>query len=61
MMSKYLLLALVFVAVYSIIEPRLITIGFNPFVLTLVALIEDSNPTKYTNSIKRQGEKYETA
>lgn len=55
------MLALVFVAVYSIIEPRLITIGFNPFVLTLVALIEDSNPTKYTNSIKRQGEKYETA
>lgn len=59
--DKYLLLALVFVAVYSIIEPRLITIGFNPFVLTLAALIEDSNPTKYTNSIKRQGEKYETA
>lgn len=41
--NKYLLLALSFVAVYSIIEPRLIEIGFNPFVLILVALIDTSS------------------
>lgn len=35
----YLCLALAFTAVYSIIEPRLCEIGFNPFILMLAVLI----------------------
>lgn len=38
--KKYLATALAFSAVYSMIEPRLMELGFNPFVLVLVVLIE---------------------
>lgn len=44
--NKYMALALAFVAGYSIIEPRLIEIGFNPFVLTLVVLIDNNKKMK---------------
>lgn len=37
--DKFLLIALSFIAIYSIIEPRLIEIGFNSFVLVLVVLV----------------------
>ena len=37
---KYLAVALAFSAVYSIIEPRLMELGFNPFILTLVVLFD---------------------
>jgi hypothetical protein len=36
----YLCTALMFTAVYSIIEPRLCEIGFNPFILMLAVLID---------------------
>lgn len=39
--DKYLLIALSFIAIYSIIEPRLIEIGFNSFVLVLVVLVNN--------------------
>ncbi len=38
--KKYMALALAFVAIYCVIEPRLIEIGFNPFILTLALLID---------------------
>ena len=44
--DKYLLLSLAFVAMYSIIEPRLLEIGFNNFVLVLVSLIPQKENTK---------------
>lgn len=37
----FLALALCFIAVYSIIEPRLIELGINPFVLMLVVLVDN--------------------
>ncbi|MDO4941752.1 MAG: hypothetical protein Q4E73_02785 [Lachnospiraceae bacterium] len=37
--EKYLAVALLFIAGYSIIEPRLLDIGFNPFMLVLANLI----------------------
>lgn len=36
----YLCMALAFIAIYSIIEPRLCEIGFNPFLLVLVILVD---------------------
>ena len=38
--NTYLCFALAVVAVYSIIEPRLCQIGYNPFLLTLASVIE---------------------
>ena len=50
--DKYLLLSLAFVAMYSIIEPRLLEIGFNNFVLVLVSLIPKKR--KYKNGIRKR-------
>lgn len=36
--DRYLCLCIIFMCAYSIIEPRIIEFGFNPFVLTLSAL-----------------------
>lgn len=51
--NKYLMWALVFVGGYSIIEPRLIEIGFNPFVLMLVVLVD----TKYCFKLSKYSKK----
>ena len=55
--DKYLMWALVFVAVYSIIEPRLIEIGFNPFVLMLVVLIDKASYLKVDEHKVNEGRK----
>lgn len=36
--DRYMCLCIIFMCIYSIIEPRIIEFGFNPFVLTLSAL-----------------------
>lgn len=39
--KKYLALALFFIAGYSVIEPRLIELGFNPFILATAVVLDN--------------------
>jgi len=49
--EKYLCMAIIMVAIYSIIEPRLIQVGYNPF-LVLIAAIFGCSGSKQSNKLK---------
>lgn len=55
--DKYLLITLSFIAIYSIIEPRLIEIGFNSFVLVLVVLVNNRYDRKKAEDRRNESTK----